>query len=107
LKPVVARPSVRKGHNLAKYGVGQFGCAVRDVVISVRCEKLPFGIVKLETGGGGKTKVGHVELISSSQDVVEVSIEVHYALSAHRCGRPEQLIQNQLDRTGHFRSAGR
>src|SRR5882757_4918643 len=61
-KPVVACPSVGKGHDLAKYGVGQFRGTVRDVVIGVRCEKLPFGVVEFEIGGCGETKVRHDKL---------------------------------------------
>src|SRR5882757_4081372 len=77
LKPVVARPSVGQGHDLAHYGVGQFGCAVRDVVIGMRCEKFPFGVVELEISGCGETKVRHNEMMASRQDVVEVGVEVH------------------------------
>ena len=64
-KPVIARPSVGKMHDLVKYGVGQFGCTVGGVVMSVRCEKSPFSVVQLKVCGGGETKVGHDELMAS------------------------------------------
>jgi hypothetical protein len=106
-KPVVARADIGKGHDLAQYGVGNFGHAVRDVVIDVRCEKLPFGVVELEICGCGETEVRYDELLAGRQDVVQVSVEVHQAMSTHLFGCTEQLMQNAFDRTGDLLFAER